>query len=153
MSDFNQFINTATRESTLEGWMGQGQITCKGSSTSWHMIASWHYQMETFSALVVLCEGNPPVASGFTGGFPSQMPVTRSFDVFDLCLNKHLNKQSRRRWIETLSHSLCEMATILRRTPCVKYINRMKYQTTLMNDAMQMLNYCSFAKEQLAHDG
>ena len=34
--------------------------------------------METFSALVTLCEGNPPV----TGGFPSQRPVTRSFGVF-----------------------------------------------------------------------
>ena len=34
--------------------------------------------METFSSLLVLCEGNPPV----TGGFPSQRPVPRSFDVF-----------------------------------------------------------------------
>ena len=38
-----------------------------------------------------LCEGNPPVA----GGFPSQRPVTRSFDdFFDVRLNKRLNKQS-----------------------------------------------------------
>ena len=37
-----------------------------------------------------------------TGGFSSQRPVTRSFDVFfDLRLNKRLNKQSRRRWFET----------------------------------------------------
>ena len=37
--------------------------------------------METFSALLALCEGNPPV----TGGFPSQRPVTWSFDVlFDV---------------------------------------------------------------------
>ena len=34
--------------------------------------------METFSALLALCEGKPPV----TGGFSSQKPVTRSFDVF-----------------------------------------------------------------------
>ena len=34
---------------------------------------------------------------GVTGGFPSQRPVTRSFDVFfDLRLNKQLSKQSRR---------------------------------------------------------
>ena len=32
--------------------------------------------METFSALLALCEGNSPV----TGEFPSQRPVTRSFD-------------------------------------------------------------------------
>ena len=38
--------------------------------------------METFSALLALCAGNSPV----TGEFPSQWPVTRSFDVFfDLC--------------------------------------------------------------------
>ena len=45
--------------------------------------------METFSALLSLCEGNPPG----TGGFPPQRPVTRSFDVFfDLRLNKRLSK-------------------------------------------------------------
>ena len=56
------------------------------------------YQMKTFSALLALCGGNPPV----TGGFPSQRPVTRSFDDFvDLRLNKRLGKQSRRRWFET----------------------------------------------------
>ena len=39
------------------------------------------------SALLSLCEGNPPV----TGAFPSQRPVTRSFNVFfDLRLNKRL---------------------------------------------------------------
>ena len=47
--------------------------------------------------------GNPPV----TGEFPSQRPVTRSFDVFlNLRLNKRLSKQSRRRWFETPSRSL-----------------------------------------------
>ena len=47
--------------------------------------------METFSALLALCAGNEPV----TGDFPSQRPVTRSFDVFfDLRINKRLNKQS-----------------------------------------------------------
>ena len=63
----------------------------------------WRHQMETFSALLALCAGNSPV----TGEFPSQRPVTRSFDVFfDLRLNKRLSKQSRRRWFETLSPSL-----------------------------------------------
>ena len=43
--------------------------------------SSWRHQMETFSALLVLCAGNTPV----TGGFPSQRPVTRNFDVFFIC--------------------------------------------------------------------
>ena len=41
--------------------------------------------METFSALLALCEGNSPII----GEFPSQRPVTLSFDVlFDPRLNK-----------------------------------------------------------------
>ena len=51
--------------------------------------------METFAALHALCEGNLLV----TRGFPAQKPVPQSFDAsFDLCQNKQLNKQSRRRW-------------------------------------------------------
>ena len=49
----------------------------------------WRHQMETFSALVAICAGNSPVP----GEFPTQRPVTRSFDVFfDLRLNKRLSK-------------------------------------------------------------
>ena len=42
------------------------------------VVSWWRHQMETFSALLALWEGNPP----FTGGFPSQRPVTRSFEFF-----------------------------------------------------------------------
>ena len=45
----------------------------KGNWRTW-----WCHQMETFSALLALCAGNSPV----TGEFPSQRPVTLSFDVF-----------------------------------------------------------------------
>ena len=49
------------------------------------------------------CAGNSPV----TGEFPSQRPVTQSFDVFfDLRLNKRLSKQSWGWWFETPSHPL-----------------------------------------------
>ena len=59
--------------------------------------------METFSALLAFCAGNSPV----TGEFPTQRPVTRSFDVtFDLRPNKPLSKQSWGWWFETLSRSL-----------------------------------------------
>ena len=51
----------------------------------------WRHQMETFSVLLAICAGNSPV----TGEFPSQRPVTQSFDVFfDLRLNELLRKQS-----------------------------------------------------------
>ena len=66
-------------------------------------ITWWRHQMETFSALLAICAGNSPV----TGEFPTQRPVTRSFDVFfDLCLNKRLSKQWRCWWYETQSRPL-----------------------------------------------
>ena len=43
----------------------------------------WRHQMEAFSALLAICAGNSPVPVEF----PTQRPVTRSFDVyFDLRL-------------------------------------------------------------------
>ena len=63
----------------------------------------WRHQMKTFSALLAICAGNSPVP----GEFPTQRPVTRSFDVyFDLRPNKRLSKQSWGWWFETLSCSL-----------------------------------------------
>ena len=63
----------------------------------------WRHQMETFSAVLAICAGNSPVL----GEFPTQRPVTRSFDVFfDLRLNKRLSKQSWGWWLETLSRPL-----------------------------------------------
>ena len=64
-------------------------------------VIKWkHYWMKT---LLALCAGNSPV----TGEFPSQRPVTRSFDVFfDLRLNKRLSKQSRGWRFETPSRPL-----------------------------------------------
>ena len=73
--------------------------------------------MEIFSALLALCAGKSPV----TGEFPSQRPVTRSFDVFfDFRLNKRLSKQTRRRWFETPSRSLWRHCIFLRLacSPC-----------------------------------
>ena len=66
-------------------------------------ISWWRHQMEPFSALLAICAGNSPVP----GEFPTQRPVTPSFDVFfDLRLNKRLRKQSRGWWFETLSWPL-----------------------------------------------
>ena len=63
----------------------------------------WRHQMETYSALLSICARNSPVP----GEFPTQRPVTRSFDVFsDLRLNIRVGKRSRGWWFETLSRSL-----------------------------------------------
>ena len=54
--------------------------------------------METFSALLALCEGEPPV----TGGFSSQRASDAGFDV---SLNRRLNN-NRVAWFETQWRSL-----------------------------------------------
>ena len=72
----------------------------------------WRHQMETFSALLAICAGNSPVH----GEFPTQRPVTRSFDVFcDLPLHNRLSKQSWGWWLETLWRPLSRH----RNEPCV----------------------------------
>ena len=65
-----------------------------------YIYISWcRHHMDAFPVLLVLCEGKPPAI----GGFPSQWPMTWSFDVFfDLCLHKRLSKQLRHRWFKTL---------------------------------------------------
>ena len=76
----------------------KNHIRTKHSKTTW-----WRHHMETFFALLALCEGNSPVS----GEFSTQRPVTRSFGVlFDLRLNKRLSKQSWGWWFETPSSSL-----------------------------------------------
>ena len=60
--------------------------SCAESSIWWEtssLVPWWRHQMETISELLARV-GNSPV----TGDFPSQRPVTRSYDVFfDLRLN------------------------------------------------------------------
>ena len=90
---FDQFTHILRGSFTAIG--GSHNIVPMSVKLSW-----WRHQMETFSALLVLCGGNSPV----TGEFPAQRPVTRSFDVyFDLRLNKRLSKQPWCWWFETLS--------------------------------------------------
>ena len=80
------------RDKNAAGW---GQKT---ANKPWR-----RHQMETFTALLALCEENSPV----TNEFSSQRPVKRSFDVFiDLHLKKRLSKQSIRWWFETPLRSL-----------------------------------------------
>ena len=54
------------------------------------------------------------VTGHLCGEFPTQRPVTRSFDVFfDLRLNKRLSKQSWGWWFETLSRPLWPHGIVL----------------------------------------
>ena len=73
-----------------------------------------------------------------TGIFPSQRPVTRSFDVFfDLHLNIRLSKQSRGRWSETPSRSLWQH--------CNDKNNHFSDQF-LQNETRHVLTYWGFVR-------
>ena len=79
-------------------WQRPSRILADSTNYSW-----WRHQMETFSALLAICVGNSPV----TGEFPTQRPVTRSFDgFFDLCMNKRWSKQWWGWWFKTPSRPL-----------------------------------------------
>ena len=66
--------------------------------------------IKTFSALLAVCSGNSPI----TGEFPTQWPVTRSFDVFfDLDMWKLLSKQSWCWLFETTSRPLWRHCNVL----------------------------------------
>ena len=88
---------------------------CSGDfhSVSWFWLYStswWHHQTETFFVLLALCAGNSPV----NGEFPTQRPVTRSFDIFfDLSLNKQFSKQPWGWWFETPSWSLWHHCNVM----------------------------------------
>ena len=60
---------------TFPGLEGQ---RLQWQSNRFSHFAWWRHQMAIFSALLALYAGNSPI----TGEFPSQRPVTRSFDVF-----------------------------------------------------------------------
>ena len=91
----------------------------------------WRHQMETFSALLAICAGNSPVA----GEFPTQRPVTRSFDIFfDLRLNKRLSKQSWGWWFETLSRPLWRHHNVEQKWPLEKYIQDVMPRNLFSNE-------------------
>ena len=73
--------------------------------------ATWRHQTET---LLAICAGNSPVPAEF----PTQMPVTRSCDVFfDLHPNKRMSEQWWGLWFETPSCPLWRQP----HTDCIKY--------------------------------
>ena len=75
-------VETADITVVMVGWKQMGGK----ASQSW-----WRHEMEIFSAILALCEGNPPV----TGGFPSERASNAGFGVFcDVSLHKRLHKQS-----------------------------------------------------------
>ena len=84
-----------------------------------------------------LCAWNSPV----TGEFPSQRPVTRSFDIFfDLHLNKLFSKRPRRRWFETPSCSLWRHCNVVLTMLCLLMTGDTRSQVSM---AMVLTYFCN----------
>ena len=99
----------------------------------------WRHQMETFSALLTLCAGNSPV----TGEFPSQRPVTRSFDLFfHLYLNKCSSKQSWGWWSETPSCSLWRHCTVYQ----IRVLFKVKSTPNPFSNLRHLISHVVFVK-------
>ena len=84
-----------------------------------------------------------PLCGEFTGPgeFPTQRPVTRSFDVFfDLRLNKRLSTQSWGWWFETLSRPLWHYRNV--------WNNKFPCPTPIASD-LHSINTCRFRNSWL----
>ena len=88
-----------------------GRGVCQSKTKGMHYKLSWwRHQMETFSTLLAICAWNSPVPSEF----PTQRPVTWSFDVsFDLRRDKCLSKQSWGWWFERLARPLWSQCNVV----------------------------------------
>ena len=101
-NDVSHWLGAILESALVMGWFLPGTVYVL-VNFSWIITPWWRHQMEIFSALLAICAGNSPVP----GEFPTQRPVTWSFDVyFDLRPNKRLSKQSLGWWLETLSPPL-----------------------------------------------
>ena len=89
-------------------------LFCLGVMSTIFLVRAIHFMMTSSNGNIFRVTGN--LCGEFTGPgeFPAQRPVTRSFDgVFDLHLNKRLNKHSWGWWFETLSRPLWRHCNVL----------------------------------------
>ena len=113
-------------------------------------VIKWkHFMMTSSNGNIFRVTG--PLCGEFTGPgeFPTQRPVTRSFDVlFDLRLNKRLSKQPWGWWFETPSWSLWRQRNVSACWPFVPGINRSPVTTaesrTHNNRSMDQLKLWPF---------
>ena len=100
----------------------------------------------SISSLLTLCLGNSPV----TGEFPSQSPVTSSFDVFfDLRLNKRLRKHSRHRWFETPSRSLWRHCDQQANYGCIGPLKAFLYESYSLHNTFHIAKLVSQKETRL----
>ena len=124
----SQFMYFHARKYIWKCRLGNG-----GHFVSTSLLTWLRHQMETFSASLALCAGNPPVPSES----PPQRPVTQSFDVFfDLRLNKRLTKQSRGWWFETPLPPLWRHCNQRTSSSVVPVMYHGLFQTTLLPEPM-----------------
>ena len=107
MKTFSALLTLCAGNSSVTGEFLSHRPVTRSFDVSFDLALQWDWllgqlqwncsqlnQMETFSALLALCEGKPPVTS--------KRSITPSFDVFfDVRLSKRLSKQLWCWWFET----------------------------------------------------
>ena len=119
----------------------------------WHLIVVVQPMMTSSNGNIFRVTGH--LRGEFTGPgeFPTQRPVTRSFDVFfDLRLNKRLSKQSWGWWFETLSRPLWRHCNA---TICVAgshFINFFTHNSNLIEILLWLHPYLVFRSSIFCFD-
>ena len=122
----------------------------------------FHTMSQSYVCMMTSSNGNifrvtGPLCGEFTGParpgeFPTQRPVTRSFDVFfDLRLNKRLSKQLRGWWFETQSWSLwrhCNGGSSFLSPLCWVYV---LHHMIVRERVLCLHGYCSFQTSYLKY--
>ena len=83
----------------------------------------WHHQMETFSAVLVLCEGNPPVIGGFTSQMAS---YTEMFPFDDVIMETSINTKVSGRWVIEVDNRVSATCVQIRSVNTHKHISPYK---------------------------
>ena len=117
-------------------------------NTNCYMIKLHNIMMKASDGNIFRVTG--PLCGEFTGEFPAQRLVTRSFDVFfDLRLNKQFSKQSWGWWVETLSQSLWRHSND-EGAICAPIRNKISYLLCIQHrgiDVNEAPNYCTWYSE------
>ena len=108
------------------GWCMEGVKSINGDGSRFlgrHKFVTWYILFLTRHICAAMMTSSNWNIYRVNGSFPSQRPVTRSFHIFfDLRLNRRFSKESRRRWFETPSRSLCHHRNGVKCITWYKYI-------------------------------
>ena len=137
-------LETLIRWHTVDSWLAYIGLMKNGVCQLFLKFAYWvtaFWIRWPDYALLSLCAENSLV----TGGFPSQRPVTRSFDVcFDLRLNNRFSKHSWGWWFETPSCPLWRHCNVKTLPPLSFPFSRSRCLPGTLSGGLSLISLISF---------